>query len=261
MNRFQGEIKYGAIVIFMFVIAVIALIRPTPGFIHTKVTPQSLPHIDSNRSDGIEKNTKPLYLSGIDVSHYQGKVDWAQVVQDDIHFVYLKATDGITYTDPTFHANQKFLIRNTTPYGAYHFFEPNDNGVKQAENFLAQVKVHKNMLPPVLDVEISRNIEKKLLQKRVRQWLETVEAKIGCKPIIYSYSSFYEKYLGDSFQDYHFWLADYAKKPQLPSSIKQWLFWQHSQRGRVDGVQVMVDKNWFKGDKDDLVKTICKLQT
>ena len=196
-------------------------------------------------------------LSGIDVSHYQGKVDWDKVLDDNIHFVYLKATDGITYTDPRFHENQNALIKNRVVYGAYHFFEPKDSGIKQAENFLLHVKMNEEMLPPVLDIEITQGVNKELLKQHAKEWLDTVSLKLGCQPIIYSYSSFYMENLGDDFLEYPVWIADYTKKPNLLLGGKH-ILWQHTQKGDVMGIDTMVDKNWFFGNENKLKLNKCK---
>ena len=223
-----------------------------------------IPDLNSSRLD-IKKVDKHNFinhklLSGIDVSHYQGKVDWNKVFNDNIHFVYLKATDGITYTDPTFHKNQDSLIKKQLLHGAYHFFEPNDDGVKQAENFLSQVEIHKHMLRPVLDIEITQGIDEKLIKKRVKEWLETITIRLGCQPIIYSYSSFYENYLGNDFLEYPVWIADYNKKPTLPKDVTKFIIWQHTQKGNIAGIDTLVDKNLFFGDTCKLNAIKCNVE-
>lgn len=247
MHIILQTIKWSALVLSALSIIFILLARPAAD----------LKTITSDIKYKIPLNDKNIsQLAGIDVSYYQGKVDWDKVLTDDIHFVYVKATDGITYTDPRFGENQDNLIKSKVAYGAYHFFEPKDNGVKQAENFLSKVKVHKNMLAPVLDIEITQNTDKKLIKKHAKEWLETVSKKLGCKPIIYSYSSFYKENLGSDFQEYPIWIADYSKEPNILKD--KLVMWQHTQKGDVHGIDTMVDKNWFFGDFCKLKSIKCK---
>ena len=242
-------IKSGAFVLILLLVCFITLVRPLPG--------KHLLEADGSGS-GKMQDVHPLpYLPGIDVSFYQGKVDWQKIKTGGIHFVYLKATEGITYTDPMFHRNQDQLLKEGLSYGVYHFFEPKDDGEKQADNFLTQVKLHGELLPPVVDVEVSRGMDKKILQERLKIWLETVESRTGCRPIIYSYGSFYETYLGEEFLAYPLWLADYAEHPHLPNGLARWTMWQHSQRGQVEGIDSMVDMDWFPGDLAQLRSMRC----
>jgi lysozyme len=242
-------IKWTILGFIFFCIFFLLLARPVPD----------LKSLQSDMKQVKESNsTDSRLLAGIDVSHYQGKVDWSKALSENIHFVYLKATDGITYTDPRFHDNQDSLIKRKLLHGAYHFFEPNDDGVKQAENFLSQIKIHKNMLRPVLDIEITQGVDKKLIKKRVKEWLETVTLKLGCQPIIYSYSSFYKNNLGSDFLEYSVWIANYTKKPNPPEGITQFIMWQHTQKGDVAGIDTMVDRNWFFGNNCKLNSIKCK---
>ena len=250
-------IKSVAIMSGLLAVSIVILTRPTMELKSLKVSVSEPQHHEEKRVLNHKGDSNGVYLSGIDVSHYQGNIDWVTVAKQDVHFVYLKATDGITYTDPSFHRNQKSVIEQSIPIGAYHFFEPHDDGVKQAENFLAQLKIHDNMLPPVLDIEQSKGVKKELLQKRVQQWIDTVEKKVGCQPVIYSYGSFYNEYLGEKFSKYRLWLADYAQKPTLPHSVKQWFIWQHSQSGHVKGISTLVDSDKFRGRKDQLTAMLC----
>ncbi len=250
MYIFMQIIKWSIIILSALYILFIFLTRPVADLKNTS--------LDIKYQKAF-KGMSPL--AGIDVSYYQGQVEWNKVLTDNVHFVYLKATDGITYTDPMFHENQNTLMNEKALYGAYHFFEPKDSGVKQAENFLAQVKIHKNMLAPVLDIEITQGVDKELLKKHVREWLETVSKKFDCKPIIYSYSSFYEQNLGTDFVDYPVWIADYTKKPDPLKGEPQFIMWQHSDHGDIVGINSMVDKNWFFGNYKNLESIKCKKES
>lgn len=220
-------------------------------------TPSVL-QIDHIKADD-PKHVTNTWLKGIDVSYYQGKIDWNKIKQNKaVDFVYLKATEGITYHDKKYTHNANELEKLNIPYGSYHFFEPKDDGKKQAKNFLSNLQ-DKSILPPVLDVEISKSVDKNLIAKRVKDWLDYVEKNIQCKPIIYSYRSFWEEYLGADFADYDFWLADYAKSPKLPEGEKSWVIWQNSQSGKINGIAGNVDTDIMHGDQKKLKSLKCDI--
>ncbi len=197
-------------------------------------------------------------LPGIDVSHYQGRVVWPSVKSAGVRYVYVKATDGITYTDPRYAENVAALQSLDVPYGAYHFFEPQDDPIAQAKHYLSKVDTTKASLPPVLDVEITRQLKPEQIRSRVKQWLDYVEKETGCRPMLYTYGAFWDENLGAEFSRYPLWLADYAATPTLPEGVEAWRFWQHSEKGQVNGIEPVVDLNWFAGDTKELGKLACK---
>jgi lysozyme len=139
-------------------------------------------------------------------------------------------------------AGEEGIIR-----GAYHFFLATKSGKKQAENFIAQVNIAPGDLPPVLDVEQLYGVKPKDLRIRVKEWLSTIEAYYKVKPIIYTNVDFYDRYLGQDFDEYPLWVAHYLQ-PEKPRINRVWTFWQHSETGRVNGIINNVDFNVFNGD-------------
>lgn len=105
-------------------------------------------------------------------------------------------------------------------------------------------------LPPVLDVEQTYGVPAEKLRKNVKEFLETVEEYYGVNPIIYTNVDFYNHYLKGYFDDYHLWVAHYLQKDR-PRITREWLFWQHSERGRVNGILTKVDFNVFNGDSTE----------
>ncbi len=247
MNFKENNTRQGKIIIAFAFVILISIWRPIINFEHDV-------DIHNNMSSDIDTTM----LTGIDVSHYQGKINWSSV-EKNVDFIYLKATEGITYIDPLFHRNSELVRNISIPSGSYHFFEPNDDGGKQAAEFLRHIKVHDFMLPPVLDIEVSKGVEKSLIKKRAKEWLEAVEKALGCQPIIYSYTDFYATHLaGEGFDRYQFWLADYSTTAKLPATVDKWVFWQHTAKGKVEGISRSVDKNWFDGTKSQLSSLLCK---
>jgi lysozyme len=191
-------------------------------------------------------------IHGIDVSRYQQSISWASVKEMNVRgiqldFAFIKATEGASRVDPLYKRNWRKAKEAGVIRGAYHFFIPWKDGRLQAEHFIKTVKLNPGDLPPVLDVEQRGTGGTSLLQKEVREWLEIVEAHYGIKPIIYTNADFYTQNLGSSFDGYPLWVAHYLQKNQ-PRINRDWSFWQHSERGRVNGILSKVDFNVFNGD-------------
>ena len=196
---------------------------------------------------------EPYSIHGIDVSRYQNIIAWEEVkamqVKDiKLGFAFIKATEGIGSRDPKFKRNWKKSRQAGIVRGAYHFFLATKDGKKQAMNFIKAVDLQPGDLPPVIDVEQTYGVSKVTLRKEVRQWLTTIENHYGVRPIIYTNVDFYKQYLskGD-FENYPLWVAHYYQ-PDTPRINRSWVFWQHSEEGRVNGIGWKVDFNVFSGD-------------
>ena len=207
-------------------------------------------------------NIPPDYsIHGIDVSHYQRIINWREVkdmkVQNiKIGFVFIKATEGIGKIDAEFRRNWLQAEQKKIPKGAYHYFIAGKSGKAQAKNFIAIVKLKKGDLPPVLDIEEAYGTNEEVMIKGISEWLSKVEAHYGIKPIIYTNIYFYNKYL-KTFDSYPFWIAHYLQSNK-PHFKRKWIFWQHSERGRVNGIKSAVDFNVFYGDSSDFKELLLK---
>jgi lysozyme len=191
-------------------------------------------------------------IHGIDVSRYQSTIAWKEVKNMQVKnirlgFAFIKATEGTGLVDPLFKRNWKKAKEAGLIRGAYHFFQPKKDGKAQAEHFFDQVKLESGDLPPVLDIERGWNVPKEKIQAEVQEWLDAMEQAYGVKPIIYTYVTFYEKYLKGKFDQYPLWIAHYYQ-PNNPRISREWQFWQHSEEGRVNGIISKVDFNVFSGD-------------
>lgn len=191
-------------------------------------------------------------IHGIDVSKYQKTIGWRlvkemQVAEVKIGFAFMKATQGINILDPQFQRNWLQAKRAGLPRGAYHFFVASRSGKAQAEYFIENVTLEKGDLPPVLDIERVDGTSAAQLQQRAADWLTIVEKAYGVKPIIYTNVVFYETFLAGRFDDYPLWVAHYFA-PERPRIKRDWHFWQHSEAGRVNGINAFVDFNVFNGD-------------
>jgi lysozyme len=191
-------------------------------------------------------------IHGIDVSRYQSTVAWEEVkemrVQNiQLGFAFIKATEGSNMVDPFFKRNWKKAKDAGLVRGAYHFFNPRKDALAQAKHFMNKVELESGDLPPVLDIERGWNLPVDKVQKEVQVWLDEMEKAYGVKPIIYTYVTFYDKYLKGKFDDYPLWIAHYYQ-PNSPRIKRDWDFWQHSEEGRVNGIASKVDFNVFSGD-------------
>lgn len=196
-------------------------------------------------------------VRGIDVSHFQGQVDWKQVASAGVQFCYVKATDGIAFSDVRFQANYAGAKAAGLRTGAYHFLRPGSDAEKQAESFLHLVpRLDQGDLPPALDIEISDGVSADAILDAAQVWLEAVENVLLRRPLIYTVASFWNSTLGGStrFNDYFLWIADYGLRPapRLPKGRTTYEIWQFSQTGSVPGIAGSVDLDRFSGSPDDL---------
>ncbi len=190
-------------------------------------------------------------VHGIDVSSYQGRIDWPEVARNRVRFAFIKASEGATLRDPRFTRNWREARKAGVLCGAYHYFLPNRDGKLQADLFAKIVPLAPGDLPPVLDVEAANFHDVAVLRREVARWLRLIEAHYGVRPILYSNHSFYKRHLAGHFDDYPLWLAHYeVERPTLPPS--KWIIWQHSDEAYVPGIRGVVDFNVFKGNFESL---------
>ena len=192
------------------------------------------------------------YIHGIDVSSFQNSIAWKKVASMKVNnvrmgFAYIKATEGLGNVDENFRKNYTNAKRAGIICGAYHFFLPTKSGTVQAANFVRTVQLSIGDLPPVVDIEQLYGVPPLMMRKRLKECLDAMEIVYKTKPILYSNVDFYEKYLGSEFNDYPLWVAHYDE-PEKPRTVREWLFWQHSESGHVNGIATKVDFSVFNGD-------------
>ena len=155
-----------------------------------------------------------FHVHGIDVSHYQGNIDWKMLTQTrqgkfPIHFVFMKASEGGDYGDKAFSSNFDSAKTHGFIRGAYHFYNPKTDPVRQADFFINSVKLDSGDLPPVLDIE-KRGKDENQLRRDLKLWLDKIEQHYKVKPILYTSYKFKTRYLNDSvFNSYPYWIAHY----------------------------------------------------
>lgn len=201
-------------------------------------------------------------IHGIDVSKHQATIDWddVQAMQDKnvkIGFAFIKATEGINNIDVAYRRNWVKAAEAKIPRGAYHFFISSKSGKAQAENFIQTVTLQKGDMPPVLDIEQTNGASVADLQQRAKDWLVMVEKEYKVKPVIYTNVDFYENFLAGKFDEYPLWVAHYLVQDK-PRIKRSWIFWQHNESGRVNGIDAFVDFNVFSGDSTDFKNLLVK---
>jgi lysozyme len=190
-------------------------------------------------------------LKGIDVSYYQGTVDWTKVKGAGQSFAFVRVSDGVNYPDTKFAANWPAVKNAGLVRGLYQYFRPTQDVQAQVDLLFAKLTAAGGLqpgdLPPVLDLETDGGLAASTVVARAKDWLAKVEAKIGVKPIVYT-AAFMSTTIGTSFAGYPLWVANYgATCPLMPSGWSDWNIWQHSDSGSVSGVAGPVDSNYFNG--------------
>lgn len=194
---------------------------------------------------------------GIDVSQYQAKIKWDEVnlINEKfvIDFIFIRATMGESKVDKQYKDNWKGAKSINKLRGAYHYFRPNQNSIKQADNFIRTVKLMPGDLPPVLDIEEHpRNQSMENLKLGLKRWLDAIEKHYKVKPIIYSGDKYFTDFLEKEFSDYPLWIANYNFWVENPKD--HWDFWQFSEKGAVNGIKGYVDLNLYQYDIEELEK-------
>jgi len=197
---------------------------------------------------------KPFQVHGVDVSRWQGDIDWKALRKHGANFAYIKATDGGDHLDPNFKKNWDAAEAAGIPRGAYHFFFWCRVAEEQADWFIQNVPKQKGALPPVIDVEwnahsktCNKRPSREIVLKKMQVFMDKVERHYGQKPIIYTAPDFYADNLKGQFKDYSFWLRSVAAHPKKVYPGRDWAFWQYSGTGLSHGVSTQIDLNVFNG--------------
>ncbi len=173
-------------------------------------------------------------IRGIDVSTYQGDIDWNTLSSQDISFAFIKATEGSTLVDPHFSFNFSEAQKYDISVGAYHFFSYDSPAETQAHNFINTVIAFDGMLPPAIDLEFYGGNEKnppsrEYVNIQLDIMLDILEDHYGMKPIIYATEKSYKLYLSGAYDQYCIWIRNVYSAPKL-SDNRNWTFWQYTNR-------------------------------
>lgn len=202
------------------------------------------PHVDPDRDR--------YPVAGLDISAHNGNPDFDSIAAAGIDFVYLKASEGISFRDPSFRRNFEAARRAGLSVGAYHFFRFDCDGRRQAMNMLAAVDSLPLDLPLAIDIEEWRN-EAEVTTAVIIGRLQSMEAMLrgsGRRVIIYTNKNGYSRFVAGEFvpDEPDLWICSFTNPP-MPDS--RWRLWQHSHVARVPGIKGDVDMNTFNGSRDE----------
>ncbi|HTJ01759.1 MAG TPA: GH25 family lysozyme [Methylovirgula sp.] len=193
-------------------------------------------------------------IHGVDVSKYQGDIDWNTVEQSGIKFAWIKATEGGDFYDEKFSRNWELSKQAGIVRGAYHFMYWCRPAEEQAQWFIEHVPKDPSALPPVLDVEWNgssktcpRRVARSVALAEMKVVLAAMEQAYGKKPVIYTSIDFYHDVIEGSLTEYPLWMRSVKCNPALKYGKRRWHFWQHTEHARIPGIRGNVDENAFYG--------------
>lgn len=212
---------------------------------------------DAKPHPGVAKAHKhPIH--GIDISKWQGEIDWAEVKRAGTAFAYIKATEGGDHMDERFMQNWQGAKAAGVPRGAYHFVFWCRSAEEQARWFKQNVPRDADQLPPVLDVEWNghsktcpKKIDTALAREKIAILLKAMQEHTGKRPVIYTDITFHADVLEGHPLSNDFWLRSVAAEPHEKYESRHWKFWQFTTTGRVPGIKGAVDRNVFHGSRAD----------
>lgn len=198
-------------------------------------------------------------MRGVDVSHYQGEIDWEQLKKQGVDFAFIKATEGSSHLDETFEANWQAAEEAELYAGAYHFFSFDSEGRTQAEWYIQNVGNLSGRLVPVVDVEYYADKEANPPEKEQVVWqlkdlLRILEETYQKKPILYTTYKVYHRYIEHEFDEYPLWIRNVYYSPNLDMNGK-WQFWQYMDTAVLEGykgTETYIDLNVFIGTEEEL---------
>lgn len=211
---------------------------------------------DADPVDWPGRGPEAYPVHGIDVSRYQGRVDWATARAHGVSFAFIKATEGGDRIDPGFAAHWEAAGEAGLARGAYHFFYFCTPAETQARWFIANVPKERGMLPPVLDLEwnpqsptCTYRPPPEVVRAEAQVFMDLLERHYGERPIIYTDPAFFERNELMRFAGEEIWLRSTADHPTERYGVSGWTFWQYSGTGLVPGVAGPVDLNAFGGSR------------
>ena len=205
-------------------------------------------------------------VRGVDVSHYQGEIDWPLLAEQGIDFAFIKATEGSSHVDDKFAFNYAEALKTDLRVGAYHFFSFESAGETQADNFIAAVEKVDGMLPPVIDFEFyggndQNPPDKEAAVRELRVLADALAVHYGRAPIIYATEEAYEQYISGDFDDCDIWIRNVITTPTIADG-REWVFWQYTNREILKGYsgdEKYIDMNVFYGSKKEFAKYIAEM--
>jgi lysozyme len=251
--------KDGAVRAVLTILAACVLVscgtpRPAPEAARLATETPRFGDTDPHAWDDVVPWEYPVH--GIDVSKWQGTIDWQTVRGSGVAFAFIKATEGGDVFDDRFAENWAGAGAAGVPRGAYHFYYFCRTAAEQARWFMANVPRERGALPPVLDMEWNHKSRTcphrpsaETVRSEMRAWKEMVGSYYGQRPIIYTTVDFYHDNELWRVEGYEFWLRSVANHPERIYPGQSWTFWQYTGTGVVPGIAGKTDINAFAGSR------------
>ncbi len=231
---------------------------------HIRSLIQQSTYFSSKNTSGLTEELKLQHVFrnfeegslGIDVSEYQGKINFPglqlQLENHRVEFVFIRASMGADGVDKMLRKNWDGFSNMPVKRGAYHYYRPNENSTRQAQNFIKAVSLQPGDLVPVLDIEKHATIQTRdKLREGLKNWLRIVEEHYGVKPMIYTGDRFFWEVLhNEGFDQYPIWVANYNLI--MEPETENWLIWQFTEKGTLPGIRGKVDLNILRGGSEQL---------
>ncbi|MDD6517892.1 MAG: GH25 family lysozyme [Prevotella sp.] len=199
------------------------------------------------QSGRVECEDTCSHIHGIDLSHYQGNVFWETVGQTKMAYVYLKATEGGSRIDDKYKQNIDLAHRYGLKVGSYHFYRPNIPQETQLANFMTQCRPGDQDLIPMIDIETRSGLGKAEFRDSLFKFLNLVEKAYKQKPLVYTYTNFYNINLLGMLDNYKVMIAQYTRNEPVLNDHLDFIMWQYTGKGHLDGINGYVDKSRFMG--------------
>lgn len=189
-------------------------------------------------------------VRGVDVSHHQGRMDWARIRAAGYEFAWIKATEGETFRDSAYLRNRDEARRAGLVTGPYHYFTLCTAGQAQALNLLAvQPGDGGPSLPPAVDLEFGGNCSERpprdSVRAEVRRFLAVIDSAYRRPAVLYVTPEFHAEYMAGE-AEHPLWVRSVYHRPRYGGG---WTFWQYAATGRLPGVRGLIDLDAFHGTR------------
>ena len=212
--------------------------KPSQQKLVSNIREASVPHFLDNYS-----------RDGIDVSHYQGNINWEVVARETkISYAYLKATEGASLVDDTYRKNILGAKKAGIKVGSYHFYRPNVSVDEQFNNMTQNVLQDEQDLLPIIDIEHAGKVSESQFIADLSLFLDKITKYYGRKPMLYTFHNFYNRYLSGRFPGYHWMIARYKEDEPTLDDGQNYIMWQYTCKGNIPGIKGNVDKSMIMGD-------------
>ena len=187
-------------------------------------------------------------IHGIDLSHYQGNVFWETIGENSkMEYVYLKATEGGNNIDSKYEQNIELAHKYGLKVGSYHFYRPKIEQAVQLKNFMSQCRPGDQDLIPMIDIETKSGLSTEEFCDSLQKFLVLVEKAYKQKPLLYTFTNFYNSYLRGKIDGYKLMVAQYTKREPVLADDRDFIMWQYTGKGHINGVNGFIDKSRFMG--------------